>query len=112
MANGTRVCKVCGAEYEYCRTKYRDTSIFRYQDVACCAEHGSEYFAAVLASRSSQPVSNNETATTPSVSKATVPDDSYEKPALTNETATGVFETGGDSEESSNDEHRPSNIDI
>lgn len=62
MAKGTRVCKVCGAEYEYCRTRYRDNTIFRWQDVACCQSHGSQYFAAVLAARSKQPVVKNEVA--------------------------------------------------
>ena len=50
MATGTRICKVCGCEYPYCRTS-RPTGIFRWQDVACCPEHGSIYFAEVAASR-------------------------------------------------------------
>ena len=62
MAKGKRICKICGAEYDYCRTMYRDTNIFRWQDVACCQSHGSEYFARVLASRSTQVAPNNEAA--------------------------------------------------
>lgn len=50
MAKGTRVCKVCGATYEYCHTN-RPTGLFRWQDVACCAEHGAQYFAEIAASR-------------------------------------------------------------
>lgn len=50
MDNSTRVCKICGKEYPYCRTSFNN-NIFRWQDVACCAEHGSEYFARVAASR-------------------------------------------------------------
>ena len=50
MAKGTRICKICGKEYIYCYTLRRD-DVFRWQDVACCPEHGSEYFAAILASR-------------------------------------------------------------
>ena len=50
MAKGTRKCKVCGTEYEYCRT-VRNGDAFRYQDVACCPEHGSIYLARVLESR-------------------------------------------------------------
>ena len=47
---GTRVCKICGKEYPYCKTERRG-DIFRYQDVACCPEHGSQYFADVEAAR-------------------------------------------------------------
>ena len=47
---GIRKCKICGREYEYCRT-LRSNTIFRWQDVACCVEHGTEYFAKVAASR-------------------------------------------------------------
>lgn len=51
MATGTRICKVCGREYEYCHTARRVTDVFRYQDVACCPEHGQTYLAKVLAAR-------------------------------------------------------------
>lgn len=54
MTKGTRKCKVCGVEYEYCHTA-RGNDIFRYHDVACCPEHGSVYFAKVLASRKGKP---------------------------------------------------------
>lgn len=47
---GIRKCKICGREYEYCHT-LRSNTIFRWQDVACCVEHGTEYFARVAASR-------------------------------------------------------------
>lgn len=50
MAKATKICKVCGVEYEYCHTFRRDT-IFRWQDVACCVEHGNQYFAAIATSR-------------------------------------------------------------
>lgn len=50
MAKGTRICKICGKEYPYCKTERR-TDIFRYQDVACCVEHGTQYFAEVEAAR-------------------------------------------------------------
>lgn len=46
---GIRKCKVCGKEYEYCHT-FRPTT-FRWQDVACCLEHGNEYFAQIAAVR-------------------------------------------------------------
>jgi len=45
-----RKCKVCGVEYPYCKTVVSD-DVFRYQDVACCPEHGSIYFAQILESR-------------------------------------------------------------
>ena len=46
----TKSCKICGNEYEYCHTFRRDT-IFRWQDVACCVEHGNQYFEKIAASR-------------------------------------------------------------
>lgn len=52
----TKICKICGNEYEYCHTFRRDT-IFRWQDVACCVEHGNEYFARIAASRGDAPAS-------------------------------------------------------
>ena len=51
MGNSTRICRVCGKEYPYCKTILKDGDIFRWQDVACCQEHGSEYFAQISASR-------------------------------------------------------------
>lgn len=50
MVKGTRICKICGKEYPYCKTE-RAAGIFRYQDVACCVEHGTQYFAEVEAAR-------------------------------------------------------------
>ena len=51
MRTATKVCKVCGCEYEYCYTQLKDDNIFRWQDVACCKEHGAEYFKMVMISR-------------------------------------------------------------
>lgn len=50
MSTGTRICKICGEEYEYCRTD-RPTGMFRWQDVGCCPEHAEKYFLAVLKDR-------------------------------------------------------------
>lgn len=50
MPNGTRICKVCGKEYEYCHT-IRPSGVFRYQDVACCPEHGAIYLKEVQIAR-------------------------------------------------------------
>lgn len=52
MTKAIKICKVCGKEYEACHTFRLDENIFRWQDVACCPEHGAEYFAAIEASRS------------------------------------------------------------
>ena len=46
----TRICKVCGKEYPFCRTE-RPKGTFVYQEVACCKEHAAEYFASIAASR-------------------------------------------------------------
>lgn len=54
----TKICKICGNEYEYCHTFRRD-SIFRWQDVACCVEHGNQYFAEIAASRGGAPVAKS-----------------------------------------------------
>lgn len=57
MPKGTKICKVCGVEYPYCKTENRGNR-FRYQDVACCPEHGSIYFAKILESRKETPKEN------------------------------------------------------
>lgn len=44
------VCKICGKEYETC-TAIGDQGVFRWQDVACCKEHGALYFAQIEESR-------------------------------------------------------------
>ena len=46
----TRICKICGKEYPFCRTE-RPKGTFIYQEVACCKEHAIEYFANIAASR-------------------------------------------------------------
>lgn len=50
MTGATRICKICGKEYPFCYTVRHD-SAFRWQDVACCPEHGSAYLKKVLISR-------------------------------------------------------------
>lgn len=50
MAQGTRICKVCGKEYPYCKTERR-IDLYRWQDVACGPEHAAIYFAEIAASR-------------------------------------------------------------
>ena len=48
MEKAIKECKVCGKKYEYCHTQRKDGDVFRWQDVACCAEHGAEYFKSVI----------------------------------------------------------------
>lgn len=55
MATGTKVCKICGKEYECCKTVRHIDGVFRWQDVACCVEHGQEYLNLVLAARAGTP---------------------------------------------------------
>lgn len=52
MAKATKICKICGREYEYCHTARHIAGIFRWQDVACSPEHGSIYLAKIIKSRS------------------------------------------------------------
>ena len=56
MAIGIKVCKVCGREYEACHTLRPNlNSEFRWQDVACCPEHGAEYLRRIMESRGEIP---------------------------------------------------------
>lgn len=50
MQTGKRICKHCGAEYEFCYVN-PNSNYFRWQDVACCEEHGAKYLEAVLIAR-------------------------------------------------------------
>ena len=60
MTTATKICKVCDAEYEYCHTLYRVEGVFRWQDVACCAEHGSIYLSRIQASRAAKPAASKD----------------------------------------------------
>lgn len=111
MAKGKRICKVCGAEYEYCRTRYRNTDIFRWQDVACCQSHGSEYFAKILASRSVQTAPSSETVKVMSAQETARSVDNNEETVSNDETITEAPETDGDSNESLVDNDSTSEID-
>ena len=62
MAAGTRICKICGKEYPYCKT-FNTTNAYRWQDVACCPEHAAIYFTKIAESRNEDAVFGvNETA--------------------------------------------------
>lgn len=60
MATAMKKCKVCGKDYPYCKTVVK-AGVFRYQDVACCPEHGSIYLARVQASRAGTPIAERPT---------------------------------------------------
>lgn len=51
MAKFKKICKVCGKEYTACLTEKAPNTGDRWQDVACCIEHASEYFSKVYAAR-------------------------------------------------------------
>ena len=66
MADNTRICKVCGDEYPYCKTEFNG-NIFRWQDVACCPEHAAMYFAEVEKARSGNAAPSNDEAANPEI---------------------------------------------
>lgn len=55
MATAIMKCRVCGKEYEGCRTLKRVAGVFRWQEVACSPECGSIYLAKIEASRGITP---------------------------------------------------------
>lgn len=63
MPKGTKKCKICGKDYEYCRSMLPDTDMFRWQDVACCKEHGEQYLRLVLEARGELSVTEQTSAT-------------------------------------------------
>lgn len=54
MATATLKCRVCGKEYEACRSAKRIDGVFRWQDVACSPEHGAIYLDLIRKSRAEQ----------------------------------------------------------
>ena len=44
-----KTCKVCKKQYQACNTP--NWGVWRWQDVACCYEHGQEYLTKVLSAR-------------------------------------------------------------
>jgi len=52
MARGTKICRVCGKEYPCCGLSTPPApGVFRWQNVACCPEHGAIYLKAINESR-------------------------------------------------------------
>lgn len=50
MAN-RKICKVCGKEYEPCRSIRPTDSVFNWRVVACSPQCGQEYFRQVTEAR-------------------------------------------------------------
>lgn len=46
-----KVCRVCGKEYEACRTVSKTPDVFRWQEVACSPECGAKYLYQIQVSR-------------------------------------------------------------
>lgn len=62
MAGAVKKCKVCGKEYECCRSAIGKGNMFRWRDVACSPECGAIYFERVLESRrADNSIENNNT---------------------------------------------------
>lgn len=78
MVTGTMKCRVCGKEYEACQNIKRVEGVFRWQRVACCAEHGAEYLAQIRASRAETVVAEDPT---PVAETAAVSEVEVQKPA-------------------------------
>jgi hypothetical protein len=51
MQKSTRIFKICGREYPYCKTA-ADMGVFHWRDVACSPEHAAQYFREIAVSRS------------------------------------------------------------
>lgn len=55
MASTVKKCRVCGKEYEACRSANRTAGVFRWQEVACSPECGAIYLQRVEESRGIRP---------------------------------------------------------
>lgn len=51
MASVKMSCRVCGKEYEPCRTATRRPNVFHWQEVACSPECGAIYLQRIIESR-------------------------------------------------------------
>ena len=51
MASAIKKCRVCGKEYEACRSANRSAGVFRWQEVACSPECGAVYLQKIEESR-------------------------------------------------------------
>lgn len=55
MASTAKKCRVCGKEYEACRSANRTAGVFRWQEVACSPECGAIYLQRIEESRGIRP---------------------------------------------------------
>lgn len=55
MAASIKKCRVCGKDYEACRSMNRSADVFRWQEVACSPECGAEYLRRIAESRNPVP---------------------------------------------------------
>lgn len=55
MATAVKKCRICGKDYEACRSMNRAAGVFRWQEVACSPECGAEYLRRVTESRNPTP---------------------------------------------------------
>lgn len=51
MTIAKMTCRVCGKEYEPCRTAIKNPNVFHWQEVACSPKCGAEYLQRVKESR-------------------------------------------------------------
>lgn len=51
MASAKRICRVCGKEYEACRSANRRPGVFYWQEVACSPECGQVYLRRIEEAR-------------------------------------------------------------
>ena len=58
MPKAMKTCRVCGTQYEACRTSRTADGVFRWQEVACTPECGAIYLKRINLSRGivSEPV--------------------------------------------------------
>lgn len=61
MPAAVKKCRVCGKEYEACRSAKRIDGVFRWQEVACSPECGSIYLRMVNAARAGVDATNGAT---------------------------------------------------
>jgi len=55
MPKVTKKCRVCGKEYEACRTAQKAVGVFHWQEVACSPECGTKYLRMVNEARNPAP---------------------------------------------------------
>lgn len=51
MPKQTKICRVCGAEYEACHSVRTGSSVFNWREVACSPACGMVYLERITASR-------------------------------------------------------------